>query len=420
MKNGYKKAAKIDIKAHQPKREESRPGHNSNINNSISMALKTHIRNSATKRVTDYTEPVLFSADGDVNRDWYIHFWFTDYSISSNPVRIRLKLGINRHKNFQQRTKQCGIYMQALSEMLADGFNPLAPTTEYVNEPPIAENFKSILEAIKPSITLRTYYSYSSIVNKFIEQNDYGFASQITKQSLILWRDQILKKATNKTANNAIGVISLCLNKMVDRGLISSNPCAGIKKLKTSKGSNREIWSNQEIEIVKKEFSGTPGMLVVVGLIYYCGLRPLEIIRLKVGAINIDQGIIQIKSSDAKDRTGSLIRIPEGFKNQLYQFIDGSEKNMFLISRKFKPGVRMLSRNTISTTFKTRIKLKHGIKKDLYAFKHTSITRLLGMNIPAKTIQQHYRHDLITITDHYASSFTVTANDPLLTKYPVL
>lgn len=76
----------------------------------------------------------------------------------------------------------------------------------------------------------------------------------------------------------------------------------------------------------------------------------------------------------------------------------------YLFSDNYKPGVRMLNKSLPSKHWRLTIKKELGIKKDMYALKHTgNIEYLLKNkgNTNLKWQQMQNRHSSSVVTDRY-------------------
>jgi integrase len=91
--------------------------------------------------------------------------------------------------------------------------------------------------------------------------------------------DVLASGATEKTANQAHSVLSAAMTAARDEGLIESNPCLGVKRLKTLP-TNRRALTPLEVEQIRDQMPTARDQLIV-SLLAYAGLRPGELCGLQ-------------------------------------------------------------------------------------------------------------------------------------------
>ena len=91
--------------------------------------------------------------------------------------------------------------------------------------------------------------------------------------------DLLATGATDKTANQAHSVLSAALTAARDEGIIESNPCLGVRRLKTLP-TNRRALTPLEVEQIRDQMPTARDQLIV-SFLAYAGLRPGELCALK-------------------------------------------------------------------------------------------------------------------------------------------
>lgn len=150
---------------------------------------------------------------------------------------------------------------------------------------------------------------------------------------------------------------------------------------------------------------------VMLSLAYGCGLRPSEVVRLKVGDIDGEQNIYRIvQSKGRKDRNVvlpvdilSLLRVWWTERPTVNdRGVSGPDRALFT-------GYcgRHLSARQISRLFKQAV-LAAGITKPvtLHTLRHSFATHLLERGVDIRIIQALLGHAKLTTTAHYASVAT--------------
>ena len=71
-----------------------------------------------------YTLPKLHNAKGDISKDWYVYFYYTD-KLTGQKKQFRYKQGINRLKAKRRREEEASAIREALLVRLDSGWNPI-------------------------------------------------------------------------------------------------------------------------------------------------------------------------------------------------------------------------------------------------------------------------------------------------------
>jgi integrase len=130
--------------------------------------------------------------------------------------------------------------------------------------------------------------------------------STLQASDVARFRDHEAKELSRSTANLSVKVLRICLGEAVRQGLLTINPAARVKLLKSSKESKRRSFTLAEIKRILKacgdnvEWRG----LVLFGL--YLGQRLGDLARLTWRAVHLDTGEIAFSTK----KTGRRIVLP--------------------------------------------------------------------------------------------------------------
>jgi integrase len=130
--------------------------------------------------------------------------------------------------------------------------------------------------------------------------------STLQASDIARFRDHEAKDRARATANLGIRVLRVCLGEAVRQGVLTVNPAARVKFLKSSKESKRRAFTLAEIKRILKacgddqEWRG----LILFGL--YLGQRLGDLARLTWRAVNLDTGEIAFTAR----KTGRRIVLP--------------------------------------------------------------------------------------------------------------
>jgi integrase len=163
--------------------------------------------------------------------------------------------------------------------------------------------------------------------------------SDFSKKMALGYQDFLRgKKCANASVNNRTREAYGFFECAKDRGLIEFNPFAGLKNLKKAK-KKRRPFTDEERRTVADAVKETD-IWLYRGLLlqFYCGIRPVELTRLKFGDFDFSTGLVCVKDEAAKSGRTSFRTLP---KHIIPVFLDGVfEKyptNWYVFGQKNRP-----------------------------------------------------------------------------------
>lgn len=200
------------------------------------------------------------------------------------------------------------------------------------------------------------------------------------------------KKLQNSTVNKYVCVLSKAFNLIINDGLITYNPCRGLRKLKENNEIIRYLTSEEE----KRLFQELPPHLKpIVVCALQTGLRRSNLLNLRWEQIDLEYGFIEIEKQENKGHKEIRIPISTKLMKEFEQIGFKKEGYVFINPETGKPF------NTIRKGFLNaceRAKINNFRFHDL---RHTVGTRLVEQGIDIKTIQELFAHSSITTTQRY-------------------
>jgi integrase len=155
-----------------------------------------------------------------------------------------------------------------------------------------------------------TYARYKRVIELFIdflgERKSNRDLATLQANDIARFRDREAKERARATANLNLKVLRVCLGEAVRQGLLTINPAARVKLLKSSKESKRRPFTLPEIKRILKacgdnvEWRG----LILFGL--YLGQRLGDLAKLTWRAVNLESGEIAFTAR----KTGRRIVLP--------------------------------------------------------------------------------------------------------------
>lgn len=381
----------------------------------------------------NYTEPKLCTYDNDVSKSWFIYFDYTN-QITGEIKRFQFRGRINKNKDLKERLKLGIFLVQYWKEKLIAGWSPFeAPTVNEFSNMCFTEAIDFGLS--KCSVASTTFRAYKRTVEYFKEAaialriNKTPIA-QVRRQHIKLMLDEIKNKYnwSNFSYNKYIIFFSGVLSRLVEYEIIEHNPCHNIKPLPVVETRKFIPFTDYEKTLIREKLSKVhPNFFAYCMVIYHTGIRPKEVLALKISDLNFENGMIIIKPNlEAENSKTKKIRmIPmcehlyllmkqlcSGFENRKDYYVFGSPfdkkgnkgRNGGSKNKKFfSPSLNKPKADTPNRLWKILIKDELGIDKYLYANKHTGTDDKLLAGLDLDSLRELYGHSSKFMTQKYAS-----------------
>ena len=406
-----------------------------------------------------YSEPKIFTGGVDINqwkglssiekklalsKEWFVYYSFRDPKSRKLKRQSHIKAGANRHKSMRVRLKVLKTLQRNLFLLLENGFNPyednttnkerflgkqektidqteivsIKPATtsnkeqqveidkiEVINEISISEAFKFGLEIKKRELNSNSYNGYVSHINRFEkwltekELNDKGI-STITKPLAIEYLNSVLHVSSSRNRNNYRASISSLFTTLEDNEVIKDNFIKKIKNLKTTPERNKTYTPKMQKDIYEYMQKNDPILLLFVKFISYNLLRPIEVCRLKIKDIDVNDKKLYVK---AKNKAVKIKIIPDHLLKEIPDLSEMDRKMLLFTPTKIG-GEWEANESNRRDHFSKRFKevkdyFNLGADYGLYSFRHTFITKLY-QELRKQYTQFEAKSRLMLITGH--------------------
>jgi integrase len=406
-----------------------------------------------------YSEPKIFTGGVDINqwkglssiekklalsKEWFVYYSFRDPKSRKLKRQSHIKAGANRHKSMRVRLKVLKTLQRNLFLLLENGFNPyednttnkerflgkqektidqteivsIKPATtsnkeqqveidkiEVINEISISEAFKFGLEIKKRELNSNSFNGYSSHINRFEkwltekELSDKGI-SAITKPLLMEYFNSILQVSSARNRNNYRASISSLFTTLEDNELIKDNFVKKIKNLKTTPERNKTYTPTMQKDIYEYMRENDSILLLFVQFISYNLLRPIEVCRLKIEDIDVNDKKLYVK---AKNKAVKIKIIPDYLLKEIPD-LSKMDKKLLLFTPEKIGGEWQANETNRRDHFSKRFKevkdhFGLDINYGMYSFRHTFITKLY-QELRKDYTQFEAKSRLMLITGH--------------------
>lgn len=211
------------------------------------------------------------------------------------------------------------------------------------------------------------------------------------------------KKLAAITRDNYLTFIITITGWMRSKKYLTTDPCAGMKKINNKTKTRIIIPAKDRIKIFDYFKEYNPNFLVFSMTCYYCLMRRTELTKIKVSDVDLENSTLQIRSEDSKNKKTALVTIPPKLYALLKEHIKNASPGYYLFSRNnYAPGsIRCLPDAVGRHWRKMRADLNLPKEIQWYSLKDTGITDLIMAGVPLLSVRDQARHHSITQTDEY-------------------
>lgn len=371
----------------------------------------------------EFVPAKLYTAGGDVTKNWYVYYAVLNPETGQmHPCKKRGK--INYIKNARERTREGNFLVRYINQRLSEG--KLSPFKSREPQPCLIQLLQIETEVKKNSVRWRTYQSYTYSVNllgSWLKKNGLANidASEFTRQHAHRFCDYMLteKKYNGTTFNNRKKDMNIFFNAFMDKEIITSNPFKKIKNRPQERGGTNIPFTDLEKEVLSKELKQrNPRLYLFTQFIYFCYIRPIEILRLTVDNFNLKEKKIIIYSGHAKNRKQEAVFIPDSFMPLVESMeIEKYPSNYYVFGAKLLTSEKSYSRNRV-TQLHTRFlrELKIPVNRTMYSWKSSGCVSAYKQGIDIYAIMRQCRHASINQTMTYLKSLGLYPNVEFASK----
>ncbi|WP_276166506.1 tyrosine-type recombinase/integrase [Zobellia alginiliquefaciens] len=273
------------------------------------------------------------------------------------------------------------------------------------NKVSVAEAFELGLNIKKSTLNDNSFKKQKSRITKFerwLAENevDVSDINNIDKKTVVRHLNDVLRTSSPRNRNNTRTALSALFGTLENNELIDDNFIRKINILKSVPKRNKTYTPTQLAEIDAHLMNNDLLMRMFVQMVSYNMLRPIEICRLKVGDIDINDKKIYVK---AKNKPVKIKIIPDIMLGQLPDLSKMDAKHSLFTPQGFG-GEWNLADNDKRNYFSKRFKkvkdhFNLGNEYGLYSFRHTYITMLYREMIKTGTPEE-VKSKLMLITGH--------------------
>ena len=323
-----------------------------------------------------------------LRKSWYVRWYFLNPKTNKLERQVNIKSGVNRLSKMTDRIKRLKKIKNHVKKAIKDGYSPY----EKIND-----NFETEKKYINIKDALKKAHDHSNLTVSKVTSNDYFYAKEqflkfigstnqlkdikeVNKTTILKFLNQKLEKTSARTRNNYKSSLSALFTVLENKlNLIERNFIKDISNEKTKVKTDRTFTKTELKNIVEWLKYTDPYLLTYIRFIAYNFLRPVEVNRLKVKDINLEESLLYFQ---AKNKPLKIKRIPSIFIDDIKALnLHLYNAEHFLFTPKNEPAEWNSSDNSRRDTFSKRFKIVKnkfnlGSQYGLYSFRHSFITNL--------------------------------------------
>lgn len=367
--------------------------------------------------------PKIADHGGDLSQRWYVEYYFK-HPETNKHVKFREWISSKLLTRTARYNKAAEIKNQ-ISIKLKSGWSPFLSETRNKT---ISQAIDVVLQIKNATCGQRAKSSYKSLCGVFTDYLDKHKLNSLAPNELNKaicqnFIDYLItkKQLKNRTVNNHVAALRTVFDALLERDFVDFNVWKKIKKLKTTE-ADISSFSRAERLIISEQLPKDNYQLYCISLlIYYCYLRPAEIMRLKISDLDLIKGQIIIKASQSKNGRNQVVIMHNDLINALTKLnLDQYPENYFVFSnfKKFTPSQTPTAPTRIADAWREIVKNKYGITKNIYDLKPTGAGEAFESGIDARQIQLQVRHSSLEQTQIYLNKYNNKPGQVFRDKMP--
>lgn len=406
--------------------------------------------------ILGYSEPELHDCGGNTEREWYISFQFTNPK-NFKRKSIQIRLGINYLKTPKERYNYAKSAISLIKQALRAEWNPFEVSLKkFLREVAEVEPQNDIdrdLSAMTFNEAIE--YAYVKKQESVSDIRNYRLVRDLAKRSatkikmdtipirdvrkkhikILLeqiqkdrqqdyqeeydrmmnkyrhrhptskMREPLLKKFTGNNYNKYKDFLHILLSELEEYEAIEFNPSKKISYKPEIKQNVHRHASAAEEKLIKRTLrEKNIRLYVFLAIEELAGMRPKEILGLKISDIDYFNGWFNVWATDgrSKTRTARKVAIPNTLLPLLEILnLDNYNSDCYIFSWGLYPGTQRLKRDKVTKAYEKIVKKGLGLDVTLYSFRGLGADKRRDAGIEKATVSKGLGHTILKTTDIY-------------------
>lgn len=237
--------------------------------------------------------------------------------------------------------------------------------------------------------------------------------AKVDRQTATAYRDHMMlvEKRSAATVNRRLATINNVFNALCEEGIIAKNPFSWVKRPKVGNIGKTPAFTKEQAEnIISQPDVSTPigkRDRVILLLLFFCGLRRSEVVKVGSEDFYQDQGhvLLKVHGKGRSDKSDTVM-IPEQIWPEIQDFIKDRDGLLFTAqsrNTKYNKANRPISANRVYLLFKGYCRMA-GIDADAFSphsTRATFITLCLSGGADVRSVMYASRHSDPSTTIRY-------------------
>lgn len=361
--------------------------------------------------VRSYLPPVL----RETKADTYIEFYAFDPA--TGKLR-RKKIKLNHIKSARQRREYAKGLMRRISEFLAAGWNPwlhASASNDLHTFREAIDHYERHIDKMFADGNYRreTYDGYKSNVKILRLYNaqrpvPITYTYQFDRRFCQAFLDHIFidRKASAQTRNNYLNFLRVLSGWMLERCYTSVRATDGITPIpKRLIQKQRTVIPSDVVHQINEYLrDNDPHFLLACLMLYYCMIRPVEMTRLRIADISLQESTITIHADASKNHQTQAVTLPRRVLHYMLELhiFDHPQSHFIFSTNGLRPGTEPATTRIFRGHWeKLRKPLRLRPEWKFYSLKDTGITEMLDAGQTSIAVRDQARHSSLAITEVY-------------------
>ena len=365
----------------------------------------------------------IFDAGGDLEQRWFVFYYYLNpdtgkYQRFREWIPRTIYTAAGRRDRAHEMIKKINL-------KLIQGFNPFLAQEKRLTT--ISSALEFALDIKKNTTRKRTYHTYRYTVKSLLvwlkkTGRENMPVDNFGKQHAQAFTDYSILELHlyNATVNYRTLHLRVMFKVLMKREYIVFNPFDGIEKLPVEEAEIVTFTKDELIQMDEFLPAWDFNLYAIACLIFYCFIRPQEIVRLQVHHICLSDRSIRIPGSRSKNKKSEMVQIPDALIPVLVRLeLDKYPADHFIFSKEFHRGLKEIAPTRIAGAWR-EFGNQFGISKNIYSLKHTGAGMAVEAGINLRDLQLQLRHSSLEFTQIYLDKFKRRPSDQLNSHFPDL
>lgn len=352
--------------------------------------------------------------------------WFIEYHLydlqQEKMVRYRIKLNVLRKHcaTLADFKLQANVQLLAINNRLAMiqqvPMRYAEPTKEKENAHLLLDVLRQYMDEYSSELRRSTLVSYRTFVNQFSDwirkKDSMMTCDELTPRIASEYMEFVQRGGNNggtrlkpRTYNNNLKFLRIFSNWCVSHSLMNENVFEKIKA-KRELPKARTIIPAETRQMIREYFEkNNPQYLIICQLVFTALLRPIEISRVQVKDVDLENKCIHMPSNKTKTYYERDARLSDELVVLMNEHIRGAKPSDYLFAdKKWLPGAKPMSSHTYGNVWaQMRKELHLPEEMQLYSLRDTAINGMLKAGVDSLSVMQAADHHDLTTTTRYAN-----------------